>query len=400
MDSDMDSTQPFVNASRDELSDEEYRMTLTTNIVLSTILATSCVLGIIGNSLVLFIFTLSKKLQTVTNIFIVSLSITDLLGCSMLPIQMIAFLNFRDGWPLADWVCEMCGAICLIAFKASVAHLALISINRYVVVTKFRSQYLRIYSVRNVVLMVLFAWLFPILLIMLPPAAGLGELGYNEKNQVCVFDGTPFQIRIIYMFEEILFGISFIVILGCYVLIYIYVNKQHRNLLILYSEREYRPGVRDNQQDPEPSTGSTGLDHDSVTSTQSHNQAVYTIDTPKVKRKTQDRTKSSREMRRMLSRREIDITKNLFIVVCSFFFFVLPYILCILTSRCYTQYFKYTASFLVVNSCTNPFIYCLKHPSFREVASCLIRGNISQIPHPSNWLKKYLNRQCHRNGES
>nr|XP_054762697.1 LOW QUALITY PROTEIN: dopamine D2-like receptor [Lytechinus pictus] len=233
-------TMPYVNSTMSIYYNET---DVVINFVLASIIGVCGFFGILGNSLVVISWAMSKKLQNITNIFIISLSITDFLGCAMLPIQVYTFVDFAHGSPVPDWVCKMCGALCLIAFKSSVCHLALIGINRYVVITRYRAQYLRLYSVRNVLIMVIFAWTFPILLIMLPPAVGLGHLGYNAANQLCVFDGTPLQLRIIYILEEILFGLSFIIILSCYFRIYVFINRQHRNLIHIYSKRERSCGM-------------------------------------------------------------------------------------------------------------------------------------------------------------
>lgn len=335
-----------------------------------------------------------------------SLSITDFLGCSMLPIQVYTFVDFANGPPVPAWVCRMCGAICLIAFKSSVCHLALIGINRYVVITRFRAQYLRLYSVRNVLFMVIFAWTFPTLLIMLPPAVGLGHLGYNAGNQLCVFDGTPLQLRIIYILEEILFGLSFIIIVGCYFRIYVFISRHHRDLIKVYSKRERSSGgfsVPDcitevtETTDVEPSTSSNvylDVGTNSPSSRKSVTPKIYSISVKsRAERKKRRRTASSQEMHKVLTKREIDITKNLFMVVCCFFFFVFPHILCLTTDKCYNTHFKYTATILVINSLTNPLIYCLKHPTFREVSSCLFRGDLAGIPKPARWLKRLLNKK-------
>ena len=58
------------------------------------------ILGLVGNSLVILSVILSKKLRTVTNAFVVNLSVADLWTSLSYPWQAVAILS-RGSWPLA-----------------------------------------------------------------------------------------------------------------------------------------------------------------------------------------------------------------------------------------------------------------------------------------------------------
>ncbi|XP_054763381.1 melatonin receptor type 1B-A-like [Lytechinus pictus] len=324
------------------------RVLVITNYILATVICMVTIVGVLGNSFVVLLFALSRKLQTVTNIFVVSLTLSDLIGCATLSLDAVALLYLR-GWPLQDWVCKMVGGVTLIAFKASIVHLALISINRLFVITRPRIQYLRIYRRRNVVLMVAFAWLSPLSMIVLPTSLGFGRLGYNTENHFCVFDGTRLQLRIMYVIEEILFVVTFCIISFCYFKIYIYVTRQYRNMTQFFLRRS--------------------------------NKAPAS---------------NKKKMLSNIDKREIEITKNLFMVVCAFFICILPHTICLFAEECYLYYFKHTAVIYSINSCINPYIYCFKQPIFKQVSLCVVRCRWSEIPKPSAWLQRLLKRSRDR----
>ncbi|XP_072171061.1 allatostatin-A receptor-like [Diadema setosum] len=337
---------PTINSSLDgRVYDPYSHSTLViSNTILASIVCLITIVGVLGNSFVILLVSLSRQLQTVTNVFVVSLTLSDLIGCGMLSLEAVA-LTTLEGWPLPDWVCQMVGGACLIAFKASIVHLALISVDRFVVITRPRNKYKEIYRSRNVFFMVSFAWLSPLLGIVLPTALGFGRLGYNADNHFCAFDGTRLQLRIVYIIEEVLFVTTFSIISTCYLKIFIYVKAQHHNLLKLFKNNSGKSTV------PE---------------------------------------QSEIKMRMTIDKREIEITKNLFIVVCWFFICILPNTFCVLTEKCYLKYFKFTAVVYSINSCINPFIYCFKQPLFRQISLCVFRCRWSQIPKPSPWLQRLL----------
>ncbi|XP_793828.1 melatonin receptor type 1B-B-like [Strongylocentrotus purpuratus] len=340
---------PLPTATAVNITDPyDNRGLVITNSILASVICIVTIVGVLGNSFVILLFALSRQLQTVTNIFVVSLTLSDLIGCATLSLDAVALFSLR-GWPLQDWVCKMVGAVTLIAFKASIVHLALISINRLFVITRPKIQYLRLYRHRNVVLMIGVAWLAPLTAIVLPPTLGFGRLGYNSDNHFCVFDGTRLQLRIMYVIEEVLFVITFCIISFCYLKIYIYVTRQYRNMMQFFLRRS--------------------------------NKAPAS---------------NKKKMLSNIDKREIEITKNLFVVVCAYFICILPHTICLFTEKCYLYYFKHTAVIYAINSCINPYIYCFKQPIFKQVSLCVVRCRWSEIPKPSAWLQRLLRRTRER----
>ena len=129
------------------------------------------VLAIIGNILVFVAVSFSKKLHTATNAFVVNLSVSDFLNGLTLPLQSVGVLS-QTGWPLADWLCKAIAALLVLSHGTSIFTLTAIAINRYITITKSKRTYQRIYTRRNIIIMLVSLWLsaflFFLLLLLIP----------------------------------------------------------------------------------------------------------------------------------------------------------------------------------------------------------------------------------------
>lgn len=90
-----------------------------------------------------------------------------------------------------------------------------------------------------------------------------------------------------------------------------------------------------------------------------------------------------------LNRRQIRITKNLFVVVCAFLICVSQYVI-FLVIPSLEQLLPYSAVLLTLSHTINPLIYAIKHPTFHAVIQPMLRCNLSKIPGPSKALKAIL----------
>eukprot|EP00057_Strongylocentrotus_purpuratus_P031394 XP_784470.1 PREDICTED: G-protein coupled receptor moody-like [Strongylocentrotus purpuratus] len=153
-------------------------------IVIASILCLVTVVGIIGNSHVVLAVLLCQKLRSSTNWLVVNLGMADLITCLFLPFNVVAILS-KNGWPIAEWICAMTGGVTLTCIGTSIISLALIAHNRWVLLTRPRYTFYSIYSRCNIVAMVILSWMYPLLLVIVPPMAGLGKLGYTENYKWC-----------------------------------------------------------------------------------------------------------------------------------------------------------------------------------------------------------------------
>ncbi|PIK36695.1 putative muscarinic acetylcholine receptor M2-like [Apostichopus japonicus] len=159
----------------------------TQRTLLSVIVILVAAVGIPGNILVMIAVTFSKRLQTKTNSFVVNLACSDLAACLVLPFQVVALLN--DSWPLPDPLCTFVAVVVWVGLGSSVVNLALIAFNRFTLITKSRTHYDQLYSKRNLVLMLVSAWIIPIVLVTAHPCVALEESA-TRRYKICSADST------------------------------------------------------------------------------------------------------------------------------------------------------------------------------------------------------------------
>ncbi|KAJ8034749.1 G-protein coupled receptor moody [Holothuria leucospilota] len=200
------------------------------------------VLGTTGNSLTIFAVILSRKLQTVTNVFVINLAVADLLTCLNLSFNIVAKLRTSD-WPAATlWTCSIAGAILLICTGVSVYTLATIALYRYILITN-TSLLWKIHKPPVIAVGVALLWFIPFCITILPPIFGLGALGYNPKYKSCSDISDEYVKHInsteAYDFIQVagILPIPLFVIVFSYLNIILYVRKNAKDLLKFEAER-------------------------------------------------------------------------------------------------------------------------------------------------------------------
>uniref|UniRef100_A0A8C5IVW2 Neuropeptide FF receptor 1 n=1 Tax=Junco hyemalis TaxID=40217 RepID=A0A8C5IVW2_JUNHY len=87
-------------------------------------------LCMVGNGGVCFIVLWSRRMRTVTNLFILNLAVSDLLvGLFCMPTTLLD--NIIAGWPFGSLVCKMSGMVQGISVSASVFTLVAIAVDRF-----------------------------------------------------------------------------------------------------------------------------------------------------------------------------------------------------------------------------------------------------------------------------
>lgn len=156
-------------------------------IILSVILIAVTVTGIFGNTLIIIACCLSRRLQTKTNIFVINLTAADFLTCILLPIAALSLLIDVDensrSW--LDTLCTIDLEGIRIFLGCSVMTLAFIAVNRYVLITKSRETYRRIYQRKFIVIFISISWLYQVLSFIPQLAYGVLHFGYDEKLHAC-----------------------------------------------------------------------------------------------------------------------------------------------------------------------------------------------------------------------
>eukprot|EP00072_Mus_musculus_P041222 XP_006513143.1 PREDICTED: kiSS-1 receptor isoform X3 [Mus musculus] len=105
--------------------------------------ATLMLLGLVGNSLVIYVICRHKHMQTVTNFYIANLAATDvtfLLCC----VPFTALLYPLPAWVLGDFMCKFVNYIQQVSVQATCATLTAMSVDRwYVTVFPLRALHRR-----------------------------------------------------------------------------------------------------------------------------------------------------------------------------------------------------------------------------------------------------------------
>ncbi|XP_037823267.1 G-protein coupled receptor moody [Lucilia sericata] len=181
------------------------------------------VIGVPGNILTIVALSRGKQNRNSTAVFIINLSISDLLfGCFNLPLAASTFL--RRSWIHGDLLCRLFPLLRYGLLAVSLFTVSLITINRYIIIAHPR-QYTRIYQHRYLALMVVGTWLL-CFSIMIPTWRGIwGKFGLDTEIGSCSIlhdhnDRSP---------KEFLFVLAFMVpclcIVFCYARIFYLVRK-------------------------------------------------------------------------------------------------------------------------------------------------------------------------------
>ncbi|XP_038044717.1 melatonin receptor type 1B-A-like [Patiria miniata] len=319
------------------------------------------VLGISGNSLVIMAVILSRKLRTTTNAFVVNLSVADLLTSVVIIWDAVELLG-KDGQPISDWICRVVSGTQTITTGCSIYTLALIGLQRLLLITRPMTTYRAIYTPNfKIVLWLVAAWSVSLLVTVLPLLFGVGGVGYNPKYHHCGFMSShPLSTYYNIIIAGALYPIPLIIIVVCYVLIWLHLNR--------HAKRMVSP--------PDKSCDSIHMEPRSVTST----------------------TRSLSELHRAasqprLDRRQNEITKNMFYVVCAFILCLTPFAICLFYEYS-DPVLPYATVTLVFNGCVNPLIYATKHRDFKTVFGCILRRRWNSIPEPSDFLKAMRRTNC------
>lgn len=120
--------------STSDLSDVSPILDITM-VLLLTFLTGLTLITILGNTLVIVAVATTRRLRSVTNCFIVSLSVADLLvGCLVMPLSLI--YQMIGTWPFGYFMCELWSSLDIMLCTASILNLCCISLDRYFAITR------------------------------------------------------------------------------------------------------------------------------------------------------------------------------------------------------------------------------------------------------------------------
>ncbi|KAL3210068.1 hypothetical protein MRX96_037415 [Rhipicephalus microplus] len=133
-----------------------YELSMDIVVLLSFCYGLVSFVAILGNVLVLWIVASSRRMQTITNLFIANLAVADvIIGVFSIPFQFQAALLQR--WALPYFMCAFCPYVQVVSVNVSVFTLTAIAVERYRAITSPLKA--RFCSKATAKLLVLIIWL-------------------------------------------------------------------------------------------------------------------------------------------------------------------------------------------------------------------------------------------------
>ena len=159
----------------------EYHYPTTIRLFVSIYLSMVISVGICGNTLVCFVYGITKELHTSINMLIINLAVADILQ-SFNMIFMIISVNYGK-WVLGDAACQLNGFMSIGFIITSLLNLFLISVNRYLKVCQPGKKDL--FSKKVAKYAIIVSWIYPALL-AIAPVIGWSKYSYRPGKLMCV----------------------------------------------------------------------------------------------------------------------------------------------------------------------------------------------------------------------
>ena len=208
---------------------EEDTRSLPEVIMHTVILALTTALALIGNSLVCFAFYRNRRLRTITNYYVLSLAVADIMMATFLwPSGSVASGLRR--WPFNYSFCKVCAFISISWGQISIWILTLASVNRYFRVVK-PNKYSQFFTKKKTISSIVVTWICSFVISLIGWATNdecqwsLNTLFYNGIN----FNKST--ERIIYLFITCFYFVPMSLVVFCYVNVYQFL-RQHNATVI------------------------------------------------------------------------------------------------------------------------------------------------------------------------
>ncbi|XP_022779389.1 tyramine receptor 1-like isoform X2 [Stylophora pistillata] len=131
-----------------------------------TFLIIIILLALFGNVLVVIAFRVFQKLRNMTNYFIVSLAVADILVAGISMPVWGAYIITGPEWKFNNWVQQVWSCVDILCGVASILHLCFISLERYVCISSPLTYHNRM-TTRKAVIAIFGIWLFSIFMAVL-----------------------------------------------------------------------------------------------------------------------------------------------------------------------------------------------------------------------------------------
>lgn len=356
-------------------------------IFVASILSVVFFLGVFGNGLVILAVLVSHRLRDVTNVFVVNLAVADFLTCLCVPANIIALVS-PITWPFKSmFICTVAATVTYTSIGVSLYNLASLAVIRCILMTQSLACYTRIFQNKFLIIVWIFLlWFVPAMIVMLPVSFSVDHLGYDPVYHSCTDSTSNLPNPMNERTKDAVLAIGFF-FLPTVVLIVAY-WKIYKHVMIhsdILKAKKGQPGsltMKDLKRVAKSVELSSGISR----SVSRESLSRVSQPTTPVSGRYRKHWTGRSIIKSNLSRRQLDITKNLFYVVCAFLVCITPYVILLIFDDTYLAPFApYAACFLVTNSCINWIIYATKHPHFKVVIRCLLKRQWDEIPEPVKW---------------
>ena len=223
-DSNTISTVSVTGLTNESVSDSEKTLPpLVTTVLMGLVLGCIILATICGNLLVLLAVYVNSHLRSTTNYFIVNLAIADLLlGITVLPFS--ATLEALHYWPFGFAMCDIWASADVLWCTASIMTLCVISIDRYIGVTR-PLQHSTIITERRAFVIIVCVWFLSVA-ISIAPLVGWKEPQKPDSTECTVTK----QVGYVIFSVSGSFYIPLLIIVIVYIRIYKEATKHSRFL--------------------------------------------------------------------------------------------------------------------------------------------------------------------------
>lgn len=325
--------------------------------VASIVLVLLIAATIFGNLLVCVAFHLCRDLRTVTNYFVVSLSVADLLvGFVCMPFW---FMSLIRNWPHPNsqlYILWMC--LDIVSATASITNLAVISVDRFYAIT-FPFEYHAVLTKRRARLCIVLVWLYALI--------------------VSCLRATPFFGKwYTYFVVTASFFVPLPVMIFSYIRIFSVALKQAHKIRLGSC-----PGLGQEFSEASPASETSAFvkNEKSRPSPYGARKSPSSAERPHIS-KPRSSQSSMRHMRRVFSA-ELKAAKTLAIVMGTFILCWAPYIITMLINVSYPDFHinidisKAIKWLHYSNSAINPIIYTVLNRNFRAAFRKIICRYVS-----------------------
>ncbi|XP_053669172.1 octopamine receptor beta-2R [Anopheles marshallii] len=190
------------------------------------------VAAIFGNLLVIISVKRHRKLRVITNYFVVSLAMADIM-VAMMAMTFNFSVQLTGSWKFGSFMCDVWNSLDVYFSTASILHLCCISVDRYYAIVK-PLKYPISMTKRVVAIMLLTTWISPALLSFVPIFAGWYTTDKHRKEVLLNPDSCLFIVNKPYavISSSISFFIPCTIMVFTYFQIFREANRQEKQLAL------------------------------------------------------------------------------------------------------------------------------------------------------------------------